>query len=159
LGDVVAREIDAEHLVVAIDGPARGGGTERRYYSLIAAGGVAGMTLIMLQDASPLIGLGTLINRMLSRAEAGADDAARDIVQQLASEVAHLVRNPLASLTLNATMLGTEDPLEKPSDVEAREIVRDIEDAARRIADVVDRLVDVGRGDSSRGPTSSLLGS
>ncbi|MEM1418300.1 MAG: histidine kinase dimerization/phospho-acceptor domain-containing protein, partial [Myxococcota bacterium] len=148
-GESLATILDAplarDLLLVRVD-RTLGGRRVRCWYSLSAVGPSLDEekpTLMVLQEASPLVGLGRWLQRLVER----AGQSERAMIQQLADEVAHLMRNPLASMTLNTAMLN--DAIEggpgPNTDGETKGIVHDIEDAAARMADVVDRLLALAR--------------
>lgn len=141
LGSIVDAELESDLLLLAVDCPV-GNHWQRRYYSMTVVGpsDSSERTIIVLQDSSPLVGLGRWANQVLEKAR--EQDGGDAMLGQLAREVAHLVRNPLASMTINASLL-TRNP-DVISDSDRRDIAEDIEDAAARIADVVDRLVGLG---------------
>lgn len=141
LGSIIDAELEAELLLLAVE-TLVGDRWQRRYYSVTVVGPASDgeRTVFVLQDSSPIVGLGRWANRILEQAK--EKDGGEAMLAQLAREVAHLVRNPLASMTINASLLSRNP--EVISDVDRRDIAEDIEDAAARIADVVDRLVGLG---------------
>ncbi|MEO0323006.1 MAG: histidine kinase dimerization/phospho-acceptor domain-containing protein [Myxococcota bacterium] len=148
-GESLASILDAplarDLLLVRVDREVAGKRV-RCWYSLSAVGPRLDEdkpTLMVLQEASPLVGLGRWLQRLIER----SGKSERALIQQLAEEVAHLMRNPLAAMTLNTAMLNdaVTDPLGTGLAGETKGIVDDIEDAAARMADVVDRLLALAR--------------